>query len=233
MKANHNEKETAILDLYENIQLGNSEICWQCRSQTADLSKPVGVWLVGDAYGSDVKRILFVGKNARGDFDNQDHVMEFGHHAIKENKRYAYWYYTKLICKEVYGENGEQYIAFTNIVKCNASLGSDKTTKKTKDCCIRKLQVLKQEIEVLKPNIIIFYTSWDYDNYLDDIIGCLSIKEKRKTTKMIGNYELPWMDVETSLNGELIHILRTGHPERKNKKEFVSAVQDWIKSICV
>ena len=61
-----NDCEKRLLKLYENILTDQNPVCTKCKSNNTDLTSPVGAWVVGNKFYSHSKRILFVGKNARG-----------------------------------------------------------------------------------------------------------------------------------------------------------------------
>lgn len=61
-----NKYEKQIFDIYNKINIGKSDTCQKCRSQNRDLSPPVSIWQVGDAYYGSAYKILFIGKVARG-----------------------------------------------------------------------------------------------------------------------------------------------------------------------
>lgn len=143
------------------------------------------------------------------------------------NESWPYWRYIRTIAEDIYGENGFAYIAYTNIIKCNNSATKDNTSKLVKDNCINKMQVLKKEIEVLKPKKVIFLTSWYYDNYFNSIFN--NIKNINNKKVKIGTYSMPWSEFYGEINDNKIKVLRIGHPEHKTKLDYVNALVEWIK----
>jgi hypothetical protein len=86
-----------------------------------NLSFPVSFWFVGEGYVNSKYKLVFVGKNARGNpgvirgayLDARSKANELWYGA------WPYWSYTKIICDKVYGAHSGDCISFTNLVKCN------------------------------------------------------------------------------------------------------------------
>lgn len=232
-----------IFESYNEIKVGQNVICKKCieTNNKSFFSKPISVWKVGSEYKNQLNKILFVGKVHRGSnlgpmvnglFQN---ATKIGNNLLIHNS-WAYWGYTREIIKEVYGDikTGKEKIAFTNLVKCNNSHTVDETIEFTKDSCLSKLKVVWKEIEILKPDKIIFYTNTDYDNYISNYKpsdNFVDIENRYKKIK-IGAKQMPyWNRVFFDDKGEVItEFLRVGHPERLKKDEFVSKISSWAKN---
>ncbi|MBE6013772.1 MAG: hypothetical protein E7241_00190 [Lachnospiraceae bacterium] len=143
-------------------------------------------------------------------------------------KGWPYWNYTGEIIREVYGSRDPELAAITNIVKCNNSESVDKTSTSMKNNCIKELRVLNRELRIIKPTHVVFYTGWSYDSYIeyafDEVLVCGNVA----ATKIIGQYDAPWREGRAIVDGQQMFFLRTCHPERKNKEDFVNAVADWV-----
>lgn len=223
--------ESKLFEMYDEIQLGSSEICQNCKNNTHGLSLPVPFWFVGKKFSENDEKLLFVGKNARG---NPGEIIENYLDCRKNaeelwNGSYAYWSYIRNITEHIFGNDLMDNIAFTNIVKCNSSVTVDTTSDLIKSNCIKDLQVLRKEIKLIEPKKIIFLTSWDYDGYMKYIFD--EIEEGINTEIKIGKKTMPWWGFKGKLNKTNIEVLRIGHPERKNKKDYVNAVVNWINKI--
>ena len=225
----NNVMEENLFIMYDDINLGSSSVCKECQEKTTNLSLPVSFWFVGSNYEHENGRVLFVGKNARGKPGEKRNNYYDGRNVAKElwNKSWAYWSYIRNITEEMYGENGADYIAYTNIIKCNNSSSTDNTSELVKDNCIRKMQVLRREIELLKPKRIIFLTSSGYDNYIKSIFNNVVDIENKKI--QIGAKKMPWWEFSAYIENDNIKVLRVGHPERKKKVDYVNAIANWIK----
>ena len=216
--------EEEIFKMYDEIKIAKNEICTDCKVIVNDLYSPVTIWQVGNFFNNDKYKILFVGKNARGPLGNF-------YDCIKEADKlidcsWPYWSYTKAIFNKIYPDsevNAWEKIAFTNIVKCNNSVSVDTTTEKIKENCILKLQVLKREVSILKPNYMVFYTGKDYDHYIQEVFN---IKIDASKRKQIGRRQIPWNEFSIYENGHITKCLRTAHPERKKKDDFVNSIAE-------
>lgn len=225
----YNDIEKEILALYEQIGVGESDVCLKCR-ETCSLSMPICCWCVGNHFYDNEQRVLFVGKNARGNPGNIHKSFRNTFEVTRSrlwNKNWAYWSYTREISKRLYGDDSPEHIAFTNIVKCNDSPDIDTTSYTVKYNCIQELMILRKEIEIINPTHIIFYTSWDYDDFISRIFDFFGVDCDE--TKKVGAKSMPWLTASTLVNGKEIKVLRIGHPERKKKEDFVNSVVEWVK----
>ena len=55
-----------IFDMYAKIEMGDNAICKCCKKTYVNLSRPVSIWQVRTKYKNSKYKLLFVGKNARG-----------------------------------------------------------------------------------------------------------------------------------------------------------------------
>ena len=227
-------KEQKIFDLYNNIlslQEAKS-VCEQCRKKNA-LKGPISIWQLGDEFEGSKYRILFVGKTARGLPEGSTFNQTFWDSTNRANdlykdKRWPYWSYTKAICDSLYEENSWEKIAFTNMVKCNASDTTDSTEDEIKDNCILKNEIVLKEILCIKPLHIVFYTGYNYDSYIQKMFKDYNLNTISDTIKSIGAKQLPWWEFNITINNKIVRCLRTGHPERKKKDAFVETVSNFI-----
>ena len=238
--ATHNHTEEKLLEMYERIGMGTCPSCRNCHGAITNLSPPVTAWGVGNNFCNESKKILFVGKNARGYNQNP---KSFHFHEAFDDGRWlwepenwhktwgtwasAYWTYTREITKKIFGDYSFEHIAFTNIVKCNNSLGKDTTPDLVKDNCIKKLKVFSGEVKAIRPTHIIFYTNWYYDDYIRDAFDTFNVSSG---TKQIGKKYVKWDSGKATIDGVNFCVLVTGHPERLKKDEFTNAVCSWVKT---
>lgn len=225
----NNVVEENLFKMYDDIHLGSSSICKECHEKTENLSLPISFWFVGKNYENETGRVLFIGKNARGNpGEKQGNYYNSTMEARKYwNYSWPYWSYIRNITEELYGEKGADYIAYTNIIKCNNSGTIDNTSDLVKDNCVRKMQVIKKEIELLKPKKIVFLTSWYYDDYIKSIFSNIVDVESKKI--QIGANKMPWWEFSGHINNDNIKVIRVGHPERKKKVDYVNAIVKWIE----
>jgi len=234
-----------IFQLYNFIEIGKNETCQRCiksnKESDFELSAPISAWIVGENFKNDKHKILFVGKVARGDNDDIGQIKNglfrdatnLGESLLR-NSSWAYWSYTRAIVEKLYQDIqiGIENIAFTNLIKCNNSPTVDMTTWETKQLCLNELKVFWKELELLKPKKVIFYTNWEYDNFIDDYKRERKFEDKsnRNHRVQIGAKQMPWWNrVFYDSNGKKEwEFLRIGHPERKKKNEFTQRVYEWI-----
>ena len=101
------------------------------------------------------------------------------------------------------------------------------TSDIVKEYCIIKQQFIATEINQINPKKIIFYTHPNYDKYLKKIFH---IEQENHLMVQLGKKNVDFWCFVINLNGKKISCLRTGHPERKKKSDFVSkTVQFLIK----
>lgn len=221
--------ERRLSALYQSIDFGRNEVCRSCRRESPGLMRPVGAWAVGKNFYLHEIRLLFVGKNARGEPGDLRQGFRSGFRASRDwlwRKQWPYWSYTRKITENVYGDDNIENIAFTNIVKCNDSMGRDTTSSVTKDHCICELNVIGREIAIIDPTHIVFYTSRGYDDHIRRVFD--SFETVRSTEIAIGRKKMPWLEATGACGGRRIHILRAGHPERMKKTDYVSAICEWV-----
>lgn len=239
-----NAYEQSIFDVYANLGIGVTEengvwkckrqICNECRSEDCNLKKPSSLWQVGDHYFESKYKLLLVGKAARGNpggacslsdgsviLDTTGKGEEkdewHGFECLK-NMSWAYWRYSRELLQRLYGEEGWEYVAFTNMVKCNSSDDQDTTTTLRKNNCV---EVIKSEIEYLKPKNIVFYTHYYYDTQISAIFDKSETLETDNSTK-----RMPLWRFTGELNGHKINGIRVAHPQGKNKEKFLKAIID-------
>lgn len=230
-----NNLENKIVEIYKNINLGKNEICVKCKNKNNKLNNPVGMWLIGANWEKNKTKVLFVGKNARGDGDNDIKNTFLETRDWLFNSGFAFWSYTKEISKRIFNDKSCENISVTNMVKCNDSLTKDTTTEYMKNFCINELKIIRKEIEIIKPTHIVFYTDYKYDNYIFDEKGLFdSIKKipeqqsQEDFYRKVGKKKMLYREAFAKIKDIGINVLRLGHPERKKKEAFINLVVNWI-----
>lgn len=225
-----NFSEAALIDMYRQMNLGKSKYCQLCHLENPELQKPVTAWFIGENFDHQKTKILFIGKNARGEPGTENdgiiQTFDFARDCLWL-KKWAYWNYTRSICAEIFDSDTLENIAFTNLVKCNASPTIDTTTELMKQNCISNLKVVRNEISIIKPDLIIAYTGYGYDGYWNRIFDHVQVQCSKKCS--VGLKMMPWMEAKVSLMDREMYLLRVGHPERLKKADFVQLVSSWIK----
>lgn len=242
-----NPIEKEIFDMYIREKFGcrrGNEYCKFCK-QYENLAGPISFFHVGSEFKKDKYKIVFVGKNTW--YDKSDYEASrfksrcfadgrsFGRDSIKDPKS-QYWKYIQNIIEKLYAEDisiGMERVAITNIVKCNTTGekrdSDDNTPREIRQKCI-DFGILEKEIQIMKPNLIIFLTGKSYDKEIGNLnFGCSDFINGRKTTSDNGNI-IRWPR-KLYHNGKLKYaVLRTSHPSRKKKKVFTNNIIKWIKT---
>jgi hypothetical protein len=227
--------------MYREIHLGRNEVCRVCiqthQQMGTPLSTPVSIWHVGDEFAGDCWKPMFVGKPARTIeiLDGQDfNDARRNGERMFFNDGSAYWRYTREIVRRLYGTEREGWkrIAFTNIIKCGNSEREDRTTKAMKVNCIDTLGVIWREIKVLKPKSVVLYTHDLCDDEIDRFEYTKEYEDvfDRHWWTQVGAKKMLWWYREFRRDGAtVLRLLRTSHPERKDKDEYLNFILDWIK----
>lgn len=231
--------EEKILEMYAAKQLSvhhdasTNPICVACKNSCdqkgLELKGPISAWCVGKKFYENPYRVLFIGKVARGTPGSEETHCYNNFTASRDGLWHApwlYWSYTRLICQNVFGNDSIENIAFTNMVKCNVSSTTDKNPREMKNFCITQLEIIKEEIKIIKPAKIVFYTARNYDGYIRNLFGDFTVEVDGQC--QIGRQPpMPWLEAVSKTDG--IQILRVGHPERK-AMDFTDKISAWIQS---
>ena len=233
-----------IFDIYKDINLGNCEICKECKTANNNkLYYPVSIWTIGENFQNSNDKILFVGKTARGGEEDLGPLIndsfidatDFGEEAL-DGYSWPYYSYTNEIIRRYFGtyEEGKKNIAFTNLVKCNNGTTQDTTIWETKLNCLDKLGVVWKEIEILRPKRIIFYSYKNYDFFIEKMRPTFSsnftdITDKEHFIPIGQKYSYWWHRDFLGQDGQVfLSFLRLSHPERKQKEDYVKNVVQWL-----
>jgi|WetSurMetagenome_2_1015567.scaffolds.fasta_scaffold172357_2 hypothetical protein len=231
-------KREAIFEAYKNYPLGKHKTCLDCQ-EIDEIESPNSIYYIGEEFNYTEDTILFVGKTAISDapgiylFDSFIDATKFGEESLDldepKARGRAYYNYTNEIIKRYYGtyEEGKKYVALTNMVKCNNGTTKDSTHGLIKLNCITNLGVIWKEVEILQPRRIVFYTYTAYDELIDKFRpeGCPNYTEIEDDEQNCWWHRQYYNENKT----KTIDILRTYHPQRKNKEKFVSKVVSWLQ----
>lgn len=225
--------------MYEQILIGKNDICLKCKANESLLTLPLSIYYSSENFNNLDNTIMFIGKNAVGSPGELSvnslfmDATDFGSESIALKEEYstrrAFYSYTHEIIKTHFGsfDIGKNYVALSNIVKCNNESTQDATSYSMKKCCIDDLAVIWKEVDILKPKRIIFYTARKYDEFIKnykpkDCINIIDVVDN--------DFECWFHRKYIDINGKIIcDILRTYHPERKNKENFVLKICKWLE----
>lgn len=203
---------------------------------------PVSLWHVGNEFGQTANRVVFVGKTA---VNGQELTIRNGVRDASERGRdlfasdfSGYWTYTKEIASSWLGIGpmpAIEYVAVTNMVKCNASDGAirkDQTLDHMRETCADRLGIVWAELEILKPRRVVFMTGENYDEQIGRYLADFELKEvtTRSHRIAIGQKQMLWWHRRFGRSSqETCDILRIGHPERLKKEKYVELVAAWLR----
>jgi uracil-DNA glycosylase len=127
----------------------------------------------------------------------------------------------KEICRILWGKNDLELIwrriAITNLVKCSTSESGDNTPELLKKNCITKAKFFGEEVRLIKPTHIVFFTGNDYDDYLEKIGFEGTSRELMKFENTDGKKgSVMCWDGKSEEGGVKIRVLRTCHPSYFN-----------------
>ena len=220
--------------------VGSNPLCSECRQRAGHKTAALGPWALSTSDDAS-KRILFVGKVARGDCLGPKVGPQFEDVRVKggrllEQSPWAFYKYTREIITAVFGGYCEavKHVSFTNLLKCNNESMQDTSEYAARDSCIRRNRFIWKEISLLRPRLAIFYTHTTYDEFLLEFLPSFAshYKDIRNESVPIGTKMMPWWERRYFDDGEnaVLDILRIGHPMCKARKPFVNSVGEWIKS---
>lgn len=227
--------------LYErDLRLLHNDICSRC---DARVRNPLAIWHVGTSFRQSPVRVLFVGKPHRGKpgkerasgvLDARECVEELRH------KPWAFWSYTIEIARRVFrscdDDQAWQRIALTNLVKCTNNRGGDSgsgdlTSKQMVRCCVNELGVLREEIALLRPTHVVFYTG----SLFPDLVTSLQLHQQVARRRMprryrrCGGQRIVWRQQTAQTGWGPMRVLVTSRPERKPKEKYTKLVASWVR----
>jgi hypothetical protein len=159
---------------------------------------------------------------------------------LQAGSTWPYWSYIRQALERVYGDwrTGWKVVARSNLVKCTSvrkgMKSADVTTNTMRNQCMRELGVVRQELRLLKPDMLILLTGEDYDEY----IPCLSSSPADGVRWLgdqghkipCGEKRLLTQEFTIELDSRTIFGLRLGHPERMKKNQYVAHLANWWRS---
>ena len=173
------------------------------------------------------RRIMFVGKETLGWYDTMNNSADLGvdellktYEEFEFGKEYhgrnsPFWRFIKTFHTKL---NGEQYpngFLWTNFSKCD----SNRTTPslELQEINNRGFELLRTEIEITKPQIVLFITGWSYDHHFERVFKEIQYDELIKNTLYLCKHPaLPH------------HTFHTMHPKALQLRSKFNQVMDKI-----
>jgi len=256
MIEDHLNKKLAnnLLQMYEKKI--NASNCKKCLESNFKKDLPSTFWYIGDHFEDKSKpRVAFVGKTTWGKWDNEstkNYYESFNHikgdlkseevvcyDEVTEKSRKGVRFFTaiKNITKSLFNiEKSDcsflEEIFITNLCKCNV-VEKDKENKYINitppEFFFNCKEIFEQEIMIIKPSHIVFFTN-DYDDIVDSLnYGFRSeeIFEIFSGPQRFKDKFYPW-EIKMFKNREnMMYSLRTRHPQG-TYSEFEVAIKEWI-----
>ncbi|MCK8828458.1 hypothetical protein MWH25_12040 [Natroniella acetigena] len=230
-----------IINLYEEkLKLLDNNYCSNCNPQ---IKYPLLPWHVGKDFLKNEFRIMFIGKPHRGKpgkITNGKYIdsQNLSKKLFFEKNKWAYWAYTRKIATSIFNSKIKAWnnIAITNLIKCTNTCSdgnsNDKTTFNMAQNCVENNATIFEEIQMIKPFIVVFYTWNLYRNILKDLPDYFNlIEEKTSINNRIkcGNKNIGWWDrvYKVPWTSQL-KFLVVSHPGRKKKEEYTKLISNWI-----
>ena len=227
---------------FDKDKIGENEICSRCREETNICTTPLSPYLISDEVINPNERIMFIGKTARGsDFGEEtdifyEDVTAFGNDFIRTSS-WAYYSYTREIIKRYFGsiDAGIKHITYSNLMKCNNESTQDTTPYNAKQYCLNENKFIWKEIGIIQPKRLIFYSHNYYDDFIENFRPLnshhfIDVTDKSNAIEVGEKSALYWHREFFDKNNKLLcAFLRTSHPERLNKEDFVQNVLRFLK----
>jgi hypothetical protein len=256
-KRSMNDLEQEILGSFRK-KSENCKFCKKyCSERKLEKKGPLSFFNIGGNFGKDKYSIVFVGKNhwyQRKDIEELKRKNSIfpgpgttfydcrkdGKEMFKSGQS-AYWRYTLQIAEQIYPDLKDdppkllENIAITNLTKCNTSQDSNDTTPY--DLTEKCRELLNEEIKILNPKHLVFFTGKGYDEYIDDLdFGYLGSAidvngTDRFSKRKVGNLEVYWWERRFSDGncGRNLFMLRTRHPQRA-PAQLANEIVHWIRN---
>ncbi|MEM2878955.1 MAG: hypothetical protein QXG10_05380 [Candidatus Hadarchaeales archaeon] len=253
------ELESRIFEAYRKIRKEQKQICEDCSKNAKILNggHPVSFFGVGENFRQERYRVLFVGKTVQSGWEEdwKDGLRDEASGFIDARERgrnlflpffgaynWQFWQCIKEVSRKLFETNDPdelwKKIAITNIVKCSTSEGRDTTPVELKENCVSKAKFFQEEVKIIEPTHIIFFTGLDYDDYIKEIdFGCeYNGKKDNKGYQFLGEAKVLWWHRTFLKEGRpKINFLRTNHPahpmfrDAEVAEEFTTKIADWIR----
>ena len=170
-----------------------------------------------NAYHTADVKMMIVGKETNdweGPFGkhSMDSLLDFYAAFLPANgksKRSPFWQYIKKWAEQIrtYTPNETVSIVWNNIHKLGRAGEIGTPCKSTQEIAKQHFNILEEEVKILKPDIVIFFTGPDYDNAISAQLPGIELEEitagKRKQIAHCVHPSLPYLSYRTYHPGGL------------------------------
>ena len=180
------------------------------------VGKAVNGWITNDQNAEN----LFAIDNSERIFNRKDQIEWVndlsGNTKGYNTKKSAFWRVIKNISYDLYADNWYKKIAWSNIYKIAPWNGGNPGSKMQRQQRLYCLEILKSEINILKPEYVIMLTSgWEW----------FFIQELKKQNELKEVSKVKWSGYETTmfLKDNVKYII-SHHPQGKKEQEHSKAI---------
>lgn len=245
--------EDRLFESYANLK--KPDICKKC-GVPKDINEghPVSFFVVGKDFPTQQFKIMFVGKTVQNNWednliDNKSGFLD-ARYNTRESLFLPFWstgsffQCIKEVCQYLWETNNPdeiwRRISITDLVKCSNSESEDETTPTMISNC-QKSGFFLNEVKIVKPTHIIFFTGNDYDDYIRSLDFGKVLEDKSDSVGLdeenVKSRDTMWWHKKFLLgNGTKMQFLRTAHPTsftRRNnteKENFCRLIAKWVES---
>ena len=189
------------------------------------LSLPILTHVFPEYYNTKYK-ILFVGRETYSWYGKMNEIEKLNINYLIDcykkfefainykGKNSPFWRFIHSFYKKVNPDSSKNGFLWTNFSKADFNKATPNSRIKEKS--IEGYKLLRKEITVIKPDMVIFLTSWNYDNKIREIFDKVEFEiiEKRKLSKL-KHEDLPELTFRTyhpnylSRSGQFKNIIDT------------------------
>lgn len=175
-----------------------------------------GILFVGRATGgwsNDDRNVDNLFDDPQGRIFNREDQMVWA-----RNYQSPFWRVLRGVASHFYGENGIEYVAWTNVSKLAPDAEKGNPTGKLYDIQQEDdYQIFLKEVEILSPKVIVFFTGegWGYD-YLCTI-------NNNEDAQMISEHD--WSSYKAKVyNIDDKLVIMTEHPQTRPEQEHIDCL---------
>ena len=181
-----------------------------------------GVLFVGKATNDWFDEGTVAGIFGAGDnrsFDRDDQMRWVLNHPTYNSRRSAFWRLVRNLTQSIYGpeEDWVERIAWSNLYKAAPSTGNPSGTMVTSQLPVAR-EILRTEIEVMKPALVVFLTSFWENRFTDHLYEGRTLERDGAVT---------WDGYETRYRRfNDVTFMETVHPQGKSGPRHLQALLD-------
>ncbi len=205
-----------------------------------DYANPLLMQCWEKEYLSSKYKVLFLGQETNGWNDEDDLDKETLEKSIMQlyvdfrlalnppphwvRSKSSFWRYVRDVNRELNGEDKEVNFLWSNVLKFGRREGIGKPNEKVLNAEKKYFNVLQEEINIIKPDVVIFFSGPNYDNHIRERVdGVVFEKCSDYSERKLSRLSHPLLPK---------HSFRTYHPgylQRIGGKDIVDVIIKLIK----